>query len=331
MPTVMITPEAMREVPAPYVEVLEAAGFTVRYPENPQFARGGLPLEETVAQLQGVHATLASGERYDAELLSRLPELRVIARVGVGYDQVDVAAATQRGIAVTITPTANHEAVAELALGLLFGVTKRLVANDALVRAGKWSRESLIPIRGKTIGIVGLGRIGRSMAVRCQALGMRVLVYELYPDPAFVQQHGLTLVDFPELLASSDFVSVHCPLNDQTRGMFNRDAFAQMKDDAIFINTARGGLVVERDLVAALEQGTLGGAGLDVFEVEPPPAGHPLFQRPDVVLSPHLAGCDEKSLTDMGVEAAQCIVKLHRGEWPEGAVVNQQLQSSWNW
>lgn len=331
MPTVLITPEAMRDKDEAYVHVLRNAGFEVRYPTNRFLARGHCSVEETIAELSSVDATLASGESYSDAVLAGLPRLRVVARVGVGFDRVDVPAATRHGIPVTITPTANHEAVAELALGLLFAVTKFAVTNDAAVRAGQWPRRSPMAIRGRTFGVVGLGRIGRSTAVRAAALGMKVIATEKFPDQAFVRQQGIELVELETLLACSDVVSVHCPLNDETRGLFNRRAFAQMKPGSIFLNTARGKLVVEADLVEALKSGHLRGAGLDVFEQEPPEPNNPLFKLDNVVLSPHVAGTDELSLVAMGVEAAECIVKLHRGEWPEGAVLNNELRTNWRW
>jgi phosphoglycerate dehydrogenase-like enzyme len=330
-PIVLITPEAMREVEAPYVDLCREAGFEVRYPKNPHLARGLCGEQEAVAELQGVSAVLAGGDIYSESILSALPDLKVIARVGVGYDRVDIGAATARGIPVTITPTSNHEAVAELALALLFAVTKSIVANDKLVRSGKWPRMLLTPLRGRTFGVFGLGRIGRSTAVRAAALGMDVLATEIHPDEDFAREHGVRLVDFDTLLAASDYLSIHCPLTEETRGLFDAQVFAKMKPGSVLINTSRGKLVVESDLHEALQSGRLSGAGLDVYEQEPPSPDNPLFRLDNVVASPHLAGTDESSLVGMGVEAASCVVKLSRGEWPDGAVVNDELRDGWKW
>lgn len=331
MPSVLITPEAMRDVPGPYVKILKEAGFEILYPKNPQFARGLCTEEETIAELRVADATIASGEYYSPRVLSALPQLRVIARCGVGYDRVNVPAATARGIPVTITPTSNHEAVAELTLALLFAVTKSMVVNDRHVRAGRWPRKLLEPVRGRVFGLFGLGRIGRSTAVRAAALGMRVIATEAFPQIEFVRSHRIELVDFDTLLARSDFLSIHAPLTEHTLGLFNAKAFAAMKPGSVLLNTSRGKLVVEKDLVEALRNGPLSGAGLDVFEQEPPAPDNPLFELENVVLSPHLAGTDALSLEAMGVEAAQCIAKLYRGEWPTGAVVNDTLQTTWRW
>jgi len=331
MPTVLITPESMRDQPAPYVDSLSRAGFEVRYPENPELSRGLTTDEETIAELEGVAAVLAGGELFNRRVMTALPELRVIARVGVGYDRVDVAAATERGIVVTITPTANHEAVAEQTLALLFAVAKRLVVNDQATRAGHWRRTLTRPVRGQTLGILGLGRIGRSMALRGLGVGMKVLATETYPDEEFVAKHGIELVNLETLLASSDYLSIHCPLNDETRGMFNAELFAKMKPNSVLLNTSRGPLVVEADLLRALEEGPLGAAGLDVFEQEPTSPENPLFKLDNVVVSPHIAGTDSRSMEDMGIEAAGCITTLQNGKWPTGAVVNDELRENWKW
>jgi phosphoglycerate dehydrogenase-like enzyme len=218
-----------------------------------------------------------------------------------------------------------------MTMALLLATAKSIVAHDKAVRAGHWPRGLLRPIRGKTLGIFGLGRIGRSTAVRGKALRMNVIATEKYPPEDFVREHGIELVEFDDLLARSDYLSIHCPLNEETRGLFNRDVFAKMKRGSVLINTARGLLVNEADLLEALRSGQLRAAGLDVFEQEPPSTGNPLFQLDNVVCSPHLAGNDEESMVAMGCEAADCILKLYRGEWPTGAVVNDELADGWSW
>ena len=331
MPTVMFTPEALVRVDGPWVDMLEAAGFRVNYPEDSTFTRGLCGQAETIRVLRETDALIAGAEFLTAEVLAQLPKLRVIARAGVGYDRVDVAAATSCGIPLTITPTANHEAVAETVFALMFAIAKSVIANDARVRAGGWRKGPTQPIRGMTLGLFGLGRIGRSTAVRARAMGMKVIATETCPDQLFATQHAIELVDFGTLLAKSDYLSIHCPLNAETRGMFNRDVFARMRPGSVFINTARGELVQEADLVDALTSGHLGGAGLDVFAEEPPAASNPLFQCEHLVASPHLGGADTLAQQSMAIEAADCIIKLSRNEWPTGAVVNKELQPTWKW
>ena len=331
MPTVMICPEAQLHKQAPYVEVLQEGGFDITYPEDPTFTRGHFSENETIEVLKSCEAVVAGGEVFSELVLQSLPKLRVIARSGVGYDKVNVPAATRLGKVLTITPNGNYDAVAEHAMSLLFAITKNTIANNKTTRDGTWQRFLTRPLRGTTLGIIGLGRIGRSVATRAGAMGMRLVATELYPDLSFVETHNISLITIEELLAQSDYVTVHCPASKETYGMFNKHLFSLMKKGSMFINTARGSLVVETDLIEALNSGHLAGAGLDVFETEPVDNHNPLNQLDNVVLSPHVAGEDEQSTIDMGVEAATCIVNLYRGEWPDEAVVNKELKGNWSW
>jgi phosphoglycerate dehydrogenase-like enzyme len=331
LPVVLITPALYQDPSRPYAVKLRQAGFEVRYPSDPAVTTGATGPDAVVAEWSVADAVIAGGEHCTAEVLGRLPRLRVIARAGVGYDRIDVDAATRRNVLLTITPTANHECVAEHALALLFAAARSIARYDRAVRAGGWPRSVLVPLRGRTLGIVGLGRIGRSLAKRAEALGMKVLAADERPDRDFARAHGIELTDLDSLLARADFVSIHCPLSPATRGMFGAREFAKMKPGAIFINTARGGLVVESDLAQALASGHLAAAGLDVLSEEPPPPDHPLLRADNVVLSPHLGGADETSVENMGRECADAIIRHHRGEWPDGAVVNDSLRGAWKW
>ena len=331
MPVVLITPEIMLHKTVPCLEMLKSAGFEVAYPRNLAFTRGHCSVEETIDELSVCDALIAGGEYISQEVFSALPNLRVIARAGVGYDRIDVAAATEHGVVLTITPTANHEAVAEHALMLLLAASKQLSFNDRQARAGKWPKQVSYPVRGATVGILGLGRIGQSFSLRVRGLGVTIIATEKYPNEAFVLENEIELVDFDTLLARSDYLSIHCPINEETLGIFDGEAFGKMKPHSILVNTARGGIVVESDLVAALKNGRLRAAGLDCFEQEPPSSDNPLFQLEQVVCTPHIAGSDLKSQDDMGIESADCITKLYSGQWPAAAVVNGELQNRWKW
>ena len=331
MPTVVTGVDSRPDEPAPWLDMLRAAGFEFRIAREPRLTLGLCSEQETIQLLSGAAAVIAGGEPYTEHILSSLPELRVVARLGVGFDRVDIAAATKHGIAVTITPDANHESVAEHALALMLAVARYIVPGDRGVRAGGWQRRLLMPLRGKTLGIVGLGRIGRSLAVRALAMRMNVIATEPCPDKEFVDKHGIQLLDLDMLLGRSDVVSIHVLLNDHTRGMINAEKLAKMKPGSLLVNTARGGVVVQADLVDALRSGRLGGAGLDVFEPEPTDATNPLFQFDNVVSSPHNAGTDTLAIKDMGIAAAQCIIDLSRGHWPHGSVVNDELKEQWQW
>ena len=331
MPTVLISSHGFMDESARCPRMLRDQGFDVRLVSSEDFAGGRATEEESIELLRGATAVVAAGEIYTAKVLASLPDLRVIARLGVGFDKIDIAAATKHGTAVTITPNANHEAVAEQGLALMMAVAKSIVPRHGAMRAGQWPRFPSRPLRGSTLGIVGLGRIGRSLALRAIGLRMKVIATEPAPDQTFVAEHGMELVDLDVLLGRADYVSLNLPLNGETRGFIDRDKLAKFKPGAVLINTCRGGVVVEADLVDALKSGHLGGAGLDVFEQEPADSTNPLFELDNVVLSPHVAGSDTLSHEDMGIEAAQSIIDLSRGKWPEEAVVNRELKARWRW
>ena len=311
--------------------MLEEAGFELRVVEDDRFSRGLTGDAHVVEVLSGASAVIAHGEVYSAAVLEGLPDLRVVARSGVGFDRVDIAAATSNDVVVTITPTANHESVAEHALTLIMGLAKFLVSADRSTRGGEWKREQRRPLRGSTLGIVGLGRIGRSLAVRALGLKMQVIATEVYPNEEFVTQHGIELVDLDTLLERADFVSIHLPLSDETSGIIDGGKLSLMKPSAFIVNTARGELIVEADLDDALRSGKIAGAGIDVFEQEPTDSKNPLFELNNVIVSPHVAGIDDVSVEDMGTEAAQSIIDLSQGRWPEDCVVNTDLKGDWRW
>ena len=303
-PLVLITQEWFQNQPGRHVDLLRNAGFEIRYPRNPLLARGNLSERETIEELCGVTAVLASRLVFSDGVLLALPGLRVIARTGVGYDRIDMASATRHKVAVTITPSANHAAVAEHTLTLILALAKAVVPTDQQIRAGHWPVTTSRPLRGRTLGTFGLGRIGRGVATRALAFEMTVIATETYPDREFAARHGVELVDFDTLLARSDVLTIHSPLTDETRGLFDEQAFVRMKRGSVLVNTARGPLVKEADLVEALRSGHLSGAGLDVFEREPTEADNPLLAMDNVVVSSHRAGIDTRSVEDMGVDAA---------------------------
>ncbi len=331
MPCVLITPEAFRHVEGRHTDILKEAGFQIAYPKNPEFTRGLCAEEECIDELAVADALIAGSEYVTGSMLDKLPRLRVVARSGVGYDRIDVPAATERNVLVTITPTAVHEAAAEHALALLFAVSKNIVGGDRATRAGQWPRTLIDPIRGKTLGILGLGRIGRSMAIRSAAMGMTVIAHDPFANEAFARENDIELTDFDTLVQRCDILTIHCPNSPDTVGMINRQVFERMKATAILINTARGPIVNEQELATALRDKSIKGAGLDVYEMEPPEKDNPLFELDNVVLTPHAAGADSLAMSNMATESASCVAQLYRGAWPEGAVINQQLRDSWKW
>jgi phosphoglycerate dehydrogenase-like enzyme len=327
MPTVLIAPAPLRHQPGPYRDLLVAAGFVPIDPDGD----GTLTEAQLRAYLPLADAMLAGGEELTAAVLADAPRLRVIARTGVGYDSVDVDAATRQGIPVAITPGTNQGSVAEQAFALLLAVARNVHGNDATIRRGGWDRTLVRPLRGSTLGLLGLGRIGRAVATRALAFEMRVLACDPLPPGPFEAQHGIERVPMETILREADVLSLHLPLTAETRGLIRAGTLARMKPGAILINTARGGLVVERDLHDALVSGHLAGAGLDVLQEEPPAPDHPLLRLPNCVFSPHIGGIDAKGMADMAELAARCVVDLHQGRWPADCVVNAELAPGWAW
>ena len=327
MPKVLIAPMTLAGFDSPFIRTLRTAGFELVYPAK----AAQMTEEELLPTLAGIDASLAGSEPYTRRVLDANPKLKVIARVGVGYDAVDLAAATQHGIAVTITPGANHDAVAEHTFALILALAKGLVNQHNLTKAGGWPRKTTLPVRGRTLGIAGLGRIGKAVALRGECFGMNLLAYEPFPDADFVRLHNVSLVPFDRLLAESDFLSLHLPMTPESTHLINQQTLSKMKPTAFLINTARGGLVCEADLFDALKDHRLAGAALDVFEPEPPDLKNPLLTLDNLVLTPHAAGGDVKSRDDMANMAAQSIVALSKGEWPTEQVVNSEVRSKFRW
>lgn len=259
-------------------------------------------------------------EKVDPDLLTAAPKLRIASNVAVGFDNIDVAACTQRGVVATNTPGVLDETTADFAWTLLMVVARRVIEGEELARSGKWKGWDLdqlvgTDVWGKTLGIVGFGRIGKAMARRALGFNMRVVYSDAVRAPEAVERElRAEYKDLGDLLAQSDFVSVHTPLLPETRGLFNTARLSQMKRTAFLINTSRGPVVDEAALVHALEAGKIAGAALDVFEKEP--SIHPGLKRPNVVLAPHIASASIETRTKMACIAAQNVVALFAGQRP---------------
>ena len=255
------------------------------------------------------------------EFLERTPELLIVSSTGAGYDPVDVEACSARGIAVVNQAGGNKEAVAEHALAMILALSHRIgEADRALRRGGVTSRESLMghDIKGKTLGIVGIGNVGGRLAELAAGLfGMRVLAYDPLLTAETVQGRGAEPVAFEALLEQADYVSVHCPLTRDSAGLFDADAFARMKDGAYFVSTARGGIHQEDDLLRALTGGRLAGAGLDVWDYEPPAPDHPLLQLDTVLASPHTAGVTHESRQTISLFGVEQLLEMFAGARPQ--------------
>ena len=326
MPKVIYTSKNPPE--GPHISMLAEAGFDLSFPP------ADLELfneDNLIGLLKDADAVIAGSEPYTPRVIAALPKLRVIARTGVGFDAVNLAACDQAGIPVCTTPGVNHHAVAEHTIALLMAVARGFPELDRKVRKNEWSRTPTARVMGRTIGILGLGRIGQAVATRAVGLGMKVLAYEPYPNHDFVQQWNVGLTEVEPLLKQADYVSLHLPVNEQTKHVINRERLALMKPGAILINTARGPLVNEADLYEALHSRHLRGAGLDVFEVEPLTLASPLLKLDNVLLSGHVAGMDIESLHDTNEMAARIVIDLYNGRWPEGCVQNLRDCTGWKW
>ena len=266
-----------------------------------QIPAGGLP-----AALADADALIVrSAVQADAALLEHAPKLRLIGRAGVGVDNIDTAAATKRGIVVMNTPGANAVAVAELTLGLMIAMARSIPRANAGMHEGKWDKKTLqgTELRGKTLGIVGLGRIGLEVARRAKAFGMTLLGYDPFVAPVIARENGVTLVPIDEIFEESDYLSLHVGLTPQTEGLINKMSLAIMKKGVRIVNCARGELIVDEALVEALQSGHVGGAALDVFRQEPL-KDSPYFAIPSVLLSPHVAGSTDEAQEAIGIQLA---------------------------
>jgi len=283
----------------------------------------GKPLtsEALREMLPDVDGFIAGLDEIDAAALESASQLQVIARYGVGVSNVDLDAAKAKGITVTNTPAANAKAVAELTLTLLLNLLRPVMVAAGDTRQGGWMRTQGVSLEGKTIGLIGLGAIGREVARRLQGFDCRIIAFDVAYDEAFVQQQDIKIASIDELLAESDIVSLHVPVLDATRGMVNAEFLAKMKAGSYLINTARGELIDEDALVAALESGHVKGAALDAFQTEPPGAEHPLLKFEQVIPTPHMGAHTDGATNAMGWMAYQNCMAVLKGEEPPHRVV----------
>jgi len=314
---VFVTPRSFgREDPDLRAE-LEAAVGEVRYNER------GRPLTaaELCAAVGDVDGLLAGLDEIDATVFAAAPRLRVVARYGVGTSNVDLRAAAARGVVVTNTPGANAEAVAELTIGLIFALARGLGHADRAVRAGAWPPLRGGEVAGKTVGLVGLGRIGISVARRAVALGCHVVAHDPYADSGHAARLGVHLAPLEGAVAAADFLSLHLPATPETHDLVDRDLLGRMRPGSYLINTARGELVVEEDLLRALECGQLAGAALDTLRVEPPMPGHPLLRRDDVLVTPHIGAHTAEAARAMGQLALRDLLAVLAGRPPRHPII----------
>ena len=283
------------------------------------YPAGPLSEDLLIRLLDGVDGIIPGGHPFTRRVLSTTTNLKIIARTGVGFDTIDLDAASEHGIIVTTTPEANTDSVAELALGLMLSIARNIPQGDRSVRAGGWSPQIGVELQRKTLGIIGLGKIGKRLVKRASGFDMKILAYDLHPDETFATEHGVDFLSLDRLLSRADFISIHSPLSPETTGLIGEQELKLMKPTSYLINTARGPIVDESSLIKALQSGWIAGAGLDVF-TEEPPMNSPLLSIDNVVLGPHAASFTQEAWHRMAIGAAQNVVKVFAGKEPVGVV-----------
>jgi D-3-phosphoglycerate dehydrogenase len=309
---ILVTAHGFRRVPGDHTHRLEAAGCGL----IPGPLMRPATEDELLPLVGDVDAVLASTDAFTRRVLAAAPRLKIIARFGVGYDAIDVDAATDRGIWVTITPGTNEHSVADFTLAALLALARQLVPMVSQTRQGGWERAIGVELGEATLGVIGFGRIGRQVGQRARAFGMNILLNDLIQDAAAAEAIGARYVSLEELLEQSDFVSLHAPATPLTRDLINAQTLARMKRTAYLINTARGELVNEPDLAAALREERIAGAAVDVFKQEPPGKENPLLGLPNVLPTPHIAGITTQSAMRMALLSADNVLAALGGERP---------------
>lgn len=285
--------------------------------------------EAILAVARQADALLVTYAKINGDMIRQLERCRIIARFGIGIDNIDLEAATQAGIMVTYVPDYCVDEVSDHAIALLLALARKITLANQGVQAGRWEMPAVVPLRrlrGRTLGLVGFGKIPQLLAPKAQAFGLKVITFDPYVPAELTASLGVEQVTFAQLLQNSDYISIHAPLTPQTQHLFNAEAFQQMKPEALLINTARGPLVDVEALAVALAEGWLAGAALDVLPVEPPPADFPLLGRDNVILTPHTAFYSEEALLDLQTKAAQDVASVLTGARPKYPVNPQVLK-----
>jgi D-3-phosphoglycerate dehydrogenase / 2-oxoglutarate reductase len=308
MPVVAVTDSVFPNL-EPAQKVLSQIGGELRLAQQPT-------LEAILQVAREADAVLTTYAKMPAELIEQLARCRIIARFGIGVDNVDIAAATRRGIVVTRVPDYCLDEVSDHAMALLLALVRKIPSSNARTHAGRWEMKAVTPIhrlRGTVLGLVAFGQIPQLLAPKAQAFGLRVVAFDPFVSDAVMARAGVERIEFDQLVAVSDYISIHAPLVPETRHLFNADVFRRMKPNAYLINTARGPIVDEAALAQALDDRQLAGAALDVMEQEPP-ANSPLFGRENVILTPHTSFYSEESLIDLQTKASEEVLRALTGQ-----------------
>ena len=307
MKKVIVTARSFGKSDDSAYKLLEENGFEVK---KLVAEENGESLETQLEwEIVDADAVIAGLEPYSASLIRTAKQLKVISRYGVGYDAVDCKAAAELGIPVTITPGVNSDSVADLAVTLMLSTARNISYMDKTQKAGRFMRPQGLEMWQKTLGVIGAGRIGKGVAKRCKGFDMQVLLYDQYQDNAFAESIGAVYTDLDTILAKADFITIHSPLTDETKGMIGAEAFKKMKKTAIIVNTARGGIIDEEALYTALKTGEIYGAALDVT-VSEPVCESPLSKLDNCILTPHAGAATVESSNRMSYMAAQNVIEV---------------------
>ncbi len=324
MPTVLITSRVIGTTVMKPIDMLKAAAMTIA--ENPYLQAGKNLKEDQLIQLvRGVDGIIVGEDDVTRKVIESADRLKVISKNGVGVNQIDVAAATAKGIFVTNTPGANSNAVADLTFGLMLAVARRIPFSHNATRQGRWEKFIGAELWRKTLGIVGVGHIGKGVARRARGFEMKTLGYDIVRDFEFARQVGLTYVPLDTIFREADFITLHVPLAASTENLVTRAHLGMMKRSAYLVNIARGGVVSSADLYDALVKQELAGAALDVFEQEPP-VGNPLLMLENVVTTSHIGAFTTESMENMGQTAAQGVIDVLAGRRPAFPVNPEVLE-----
>ncbi len=272
--------------------------------------------EEMLKLVRDVDGIIIGIDELSAEIIEKANALKVISKYGIGLDNVDINMATNKKIIVTNTPAANIDAVADLAFGLILSLARRIPEADRKTKSGKWGKIIGKSVWEKTLGIIGLGNIGRQVVKRAKGFEMNILVFDIVKDKKFAQKYGINYVNLEKLLQKSDYISIHIPLNDATRGMISYEELEKIKKDAFLINTSRGGIIDEEALYNALRNNKLRGAALDAYKDEPLQET-PLKELDNVIMTPHIGAYTEEAIDNMSIQAAQNLIDVLEGREPQ--------------
>lgn len=315
---ILLTTTSFQDTPGPHHDLLRETGWEIIT------ARGPLTEAQTLELVGDVDGYICGDDQITRTVLEKaLPRLRVLSKYGIGVDKIDVKAATELNIPLCFTPGVNHTTVAEHCFTLMLALVRNLIAEIDHTRAGEWKRITGHEIMGKTLGIIGMGRIGKEVIKRAKAFGMHVLAYDIYWDQAFADEYDVTRIqNLDEMYERVDFLSLHTNLSPETQDMINLQTLSKMKDGVVLINCARGELVNTGAVLHALKVGKLGGYGTDVLDVEPPPRDHPLLTAKNCIVTPHIGSRTHESVIRQATKCVKNLILAMKGEKPLAQVNN---------